>query len=361
MRVNQMLATGIALTALGLAAVSSVSAAEPLVLYAGRSKSLIEPLVKKFEAQSGMEVRVKYGRGAQLLETLNQEGTYTDADVFWANTAGTLGAARSDGLLAKLPDSVLDQPDAFVPSSGRWAPITARFRVLAYNPNAVDPSELPDSVRELPELEQFEGRVGWTPTYTSFQDFVTALRIQEGRSTAGQWLEQMKQLEPKAYASNTPMVRALAAGEIDIALTNHYYVHRLKYGGAEGEYEGEEEEEHEEGEQEEGESVNPNASVKVYHFADGDPGNLALVTGAGLVKASDQRSAGRQFLRFLLSEKAQRFAAEQVNEYPVRRAIALPDHLMPMDRVLKLSPSLDFERLRELESTLKLLREKGLF
>jgi len=345
-----------------LCSVTAPAAAQELVIYSGRSKSLVDPLVERFEEETGMDVRVKYGRGAQLLATLREEGQFSPADVFWANTAGTLGAANNAGLLDELPPEILETPGAFTPSSGRWAPITTRFRVLAYNPENIDPADLPASVLDLPELEQFEGRVGWTPTYSSFQDFITALRVTKGREVAGDWLQRMKQLAPKSYTSNTPMIEALDAGEIDIALTNHYYVHRLKHGGAEGEYEGHQEEEHEEEEHEEhGHAAEPDAGVGIYHFAPGDPGNLALVTGAARLKSSSESEAAHNFLQFLLSASAQQFAAEQVNEYPVIRDVPLPDHLLPMERVLELSPQLDFERLRELEETTRLLREQGLF
>jgi iron(III) transport system substrate-binding protein len=332
---------------------------QSLTLLSGRSKSLIEPLVEKFENQTDIDVQVKYGAGPQLLETLSQAGEYSEADVFWANTAGILGEASNDGLLQKLPDSILDKPGAFVPSSGYWTPVTARFRVLAYNPENVDAADLPDSVLDLPQLGQVEGPVGWTPSYTSFQDFVTALRLTEGRSTASDWLSRMKQLDPQPYQSNTPMVQALARGDLDIALTNHYYIHRLKHGGAEGEYEGHEEEE---GEEEEEHQPRPDAPVAIHHFEAGDPGNLALVTGAGLLKNAPQPEAAKRFITFLLSQEAQQFAANQVNEYPVTADVTLPDHLMPMDRVLELSPQFDFERLKaELEPTLQLLREQELF
>ena len=359
MRMRGLCGLTIGLALLGMTA---PAAAQSLVLYSGRSKSLIEPLVKRFEQKSGIDVKVKYGRGAGLLQLLKQEARagVDRADVFWANTAGTLGTATDMGLLQKLPKALLDKPGAFTPKSGQWVPVTTRFRVLAYNSNKVDPAELPDSVLDLPELDKFKGRIGWTPTYSSFQDFVTALRLKEGRSAAASWLQGMKQLDPQGYKSNTPMVRALAEGEIDIALTNHYYVHRLKHGGAEGEYEGHEEEEEEEHEEEEHER-NAGAPVEIYHFAAGDPGNLALVTGAGMIKGSDSPEAARKFLAHLLSKKSQRFAAETVNEYPVIEKVKLPKRLLPMDQVLKLSPELEFDRLGELDKTLRLLREQGLF
>lgn len=324
---------------------------EPLVVYSGRSQALVDELVQQFNEETGLTAEVRYGRDAQLLATIQEEGAQSPADVFWANTTGALGAAINADLLVQLPDSILDRPAAFVPSGGRWTPVTTRFRVLAYNSDAVDRDDLPKSVMDLPELEQHAGRIGWTPTYSSFQDFVTAMRIEHGREAARTWLEDMQALDPNAYTSNTPMIRALQAGEIDIALTNHYYVLRLKYGGPEGEYESHEHKPVEPA---------PDAPVEMYHFGSGDVGDLALVTGAGILSSSNQKDKAARFLQFLLSPTAQSFAAKSVHEYPVTRGVEMPPYMMPADSALSISPSIDFEQLRQFDETLALMREVGL-
>jgi iron(III) transport system substrate-binding protein len=168
----------------------------------------------------------------------------------------------------------------------------------------------------------------------------------------------MTALNPKGYTSNTPMIRALAAGEIDAALTNHYYVLRLKHGGAEGEYEGHEEEE-EEGEEEE-KAAPASAPVETYRFQKGDLGNLALVTGAGVLQTSTQSAEAQRFLQFLLSEQAQAYAANRVNEYPVVSGTEVPDYMVPVDSALTLSPEFELEKLQDMDPTLDLLREVGL-
>jgi len=333
---------------------------DELVIYSGRSKPLVDSLVQLYQQRADVPVRVKYGTDAQLTAALQEEGAQTPADVFWANTTGALGNAVNNDLLATLPDTLAARPARFAPSNQRWVPVTTRFRVLAYNSDAVNPKDLPDSVLDLPAHSEFEDRTGWTPAYSSFQDFVTALRVTEGSEMARTWLTNMQDLNPSSYTSNTPMVRALEAGEIDVALTNHYYVLRLKYGGAEGEYEGEEEgEEHGEEEHEEEAAPRASAPVEMYHFEEGDLGNLALVTGAGALQASDQSKAAHQFLRFLLSEQAQSFAATQVNEYPVVPGAPVPDYMMPVEKALKLSPEFDLQRLQEMDPTLELLRDVG--
>jgi iron(III) transport system substrate-binding protein len=335
----------------------TADAAGPLVIYSGRRDVLVGPLVERFERETGIDVEVRYGTDAELLAALAEEGDASQADVFWANTAGAL--VQAQGRFGALPDSLLGRPSAFVPDSGRWVPVTTRFRVLAYAPSRVDTTALPASVMDLPGTAALRGRVGWTPTYSSFQDFVSAMRAVEGEPATAAWIDGMKGLQPKAYESNAPMLEALAAGEIDVALTNHYYVLRMLQGGEEGEVETAEEEAAEQAAEARGRSED-GPDVAMHHFTSGDVGNLALVTGAGVVATGGHRQAALRFLSFLLASGAQSFAAAEVHEYPVVRGTALPRYLMPLDRALALGPDLDPSALADLDATLDLLRTKEL-
>ncbi|MDX1618209.1 MAG: extracellular solute-binding protein [Balneolaceae bacterium] len=325
---------------------------DSLVVYSGRSRALVDDLVKNFEEKTGHTVNVRYGNDAELLAVMREEGEKSPADLFWANTTGALANASKGGMVKMLPDTLLAVPASYSSSSGRWIPVTVRFRVLAYNPDRVDSTELPSSVLDLGDMKQFRGRIGWTPTYSSFYDFVTTMRTELGEDTTRRWLLKMQQLEPASYGSNPPMIQALIAGEIDVALTNHYYVLQYKYGGAEGEYE--EEVYFDEP------VVDPNAPVETFHFEPGDIGNLALVTGASLLQTSDQDDTALEFMRYLLSAEAQQYAAEVVHEYPVIRDAALPDYMLDSEKALQISPEYDYEKLQNLGETLNMLREAGL-
>ena len=125
------------------------------------------------------------------------------------------------------------------------------------------------------------------------------------------------------------------AGEIDVALTNHYYVLRVTEA-AEGE-----------------------PAVATHRFAPGDVGNLALVTGAGVLEGGTHKAAAHRFLSYLLSDAAQAEAAVSTYEYPVV-GVETPDYLVPFEEATALSPDLDFERLRDIEGTLTLLRDQDL-
>jgi iron(III) transport system substrate-binding protein len=306
-----------------------------LTVYTGRGKGLVDPLVQAFQSETGIKVNVRYGTDAQMLAALQEEGAKSPADLFWANTSGTLGLLNKSNLLTTLPNTVINKPTSFVPASKKWVPLSIRFRVLAYNPSKFKPTDLPASVLDLPKLSSLKGRVGWTPGYASFQDFVGAIAAVHGEAKAKEWLTGMKGLEPKAYGTNnTQMLEALRAGEIDVALTNHYYVLRFTKVGYQ---------------------------IGTHYFQNGDVGSLALVTGAGVLKSSKKNVNSSKLINWLLSPKAQQFFSGEIFEYPVIKGAILPSSLLPLADTLERSPKIDFEKLADyVDNAQKLLREAGL-
>jgi iron(III) transport system substrate-binding protein len=349
-----LLALGSSVIALSaLIATSSQAATQSLTVYSGRSSGLVDPIVKQFKKDTGIDIKVRYATDAALFATLEEEGARSPADVYWVNTAGTLVNAAKKGLFAKLPASVLTRPAEFVPKSGLWTPLSVRFRVVAFNPKTVKNTELPQTVLEMPKLTKFKGRIGWTPVYSSFQDFITAMRSVYGEIKTKTWLLDMKKIEPKAYPSNTAMLGAMRAGEIDLALTNHYYIQKIIAGVREGEFEGVEEE------KEKPTAPQPDL-VGTHYFKTGDVGNLELVTGAGILKTSKNSAAASKFLEYLLSTKTQQLTTKTILEYPVVNGFVLPKTLLPLSEAIKRSPKIDFEKLVDIDNTLKLLRDVGL-
>lgn len=365
MRFSLFLAAALALAACGTETPSgpqadgAADAAGPLVIYSGRKDVLVGPLVERFERETGLDVEVKYGTDAELLAAMAEEGGASPADVFWANTEGALAEAQDR--LVPLPDSLTSRPAAFAQAGGSWVPVTTRFRVLAYAPSRIDTTTIPASVMGLPGLTPLRGRIGWTPTYSSFQDFISAMRTTEGDAATRAWIDGMKALQPKAYASNAPMLEALEAGEIDVALTNHYYVLRILEGGGEDEVEtAQTDAAQATAERAAAARGDGRPDVAMHHFAAGDVGNLALVTGAGVTATSRHRQAALRFLAFLLQPEAQAFAADEVHEYPVVAGAPVPAFMMPLDRAIRLGPTLDPAALADLDGTLDLLRSKEL-
>src|SRR5688572_25967421 len=163
-----------------LLATASTVLAQSLTLYVGRGEALAGPIIERFEAETGIDVQVRYGSTAELAVLITEEGAASPADVFWAQDAGALGALANTGLLVTLPESLVTnvQPKQVHPSM-EWIAVSARNRVLAYSSERVSADELPASIFDLTD-PRYAGRVAWAPGNASFQSFVTALRTTHG-------------------------------------------------------------------------------------------------------------------------------------------------------------------------------------
>ena len=90
-----------------------------LVVYSGRSESLVGPVIEQFAEATGIDVKVKYGSTFEVAATLLEEGPNSPADVFFAQDPGGLGAVSE--LLSSLPgDVVLRVPEWARSSDGSW-------------------------------------------------------------------------------------------------------------------------------------------------------------------------------------------------------------------------------------------------
>jgi iron(III) transport system substrate-binding protein len=198
-----------------------------LVVYSGRSLDLVEPILDRFSEETGVKVEIREGDTAEMAAQILEEGENSPADVFFGQDAGALGALAEAGRFASLDEDVLEQVEPGVRSAdGEWVGVSARVRVLVYNPERISEDELPESILDLAEPE-WAGKVGWAPTNGSFQAFVTALRVIEGEEAAETWLEEMKDNGAITFDGNNDILDAVANGGSSdpvVGLVNHYYL-----------------------------------------------------------------------------------------------------------------------------------------
>ncbi len=302
---------------------------DSLTVYSGRSEALVGPVFDAFTDATGIEVETKYADTAELAAILLEEGARSPADVFFAQDAGALGAVAAAGLLDELPDELLGRvPAAFSDPGGRWVGISGRARTVAYTTR--EALELPDSILGFTH-PTWAGRIGWAPANGSFQSFVTALRAIEGEDGARAWLEGIQANDPVDYPSNTAAVEGIAAGEVDVAFVNHYYLLRLLA--------------------EQGDEF----PVAQQFFGAGDPGALVNVAGVGRLASSDESEAVVALIDYLLGEEAQAYFASETFEYPLIDGIAADPRLPELSTIEV--PGVDLSALADLQGTVELLRE----
>lgn len=291
----------------GLVASACGDDGESITVYSGRSDNLIQPIVDRFEDETGIDVEVNYGDTADLalLITEEAEAGRQVADVYLSQSPGAMGFV--DEHLAQIPDATLDLVGTEVrDDDGRWVGLSGRQRVLVYNTDAVDPAELPSSVFDLVADPAWEGRIGVAGGNGSFQDFVTAMRFTEGEDVTRQWLDDLAGLDPVEYANNNAIVSAVGRGEVDVGLVNHYYNFRQL-------------------------AENPDQPSANHRFDDGDPGATLIVTAAGIVDGTEKADLADEFLRFLLGDEGQQYFAEETFEYPLTPGAETAGGVPPID------------------------------
>jgi iron(III) transport system substrate-binding protein len=310
---------------------SGSTASGEITVYSGRSESLVDPLIRQFERDTGVTVQVRYAGSAELAATIQEEGDATPADVFWSQDPGPLGALSEQ--FTTLPASILEQVDAgFKSDEGRWVGVSGRVRVVVYNPERVQVSDLPASLEGFTE-PAWRDRVGWAPTNGSFQIMVTAFRVLKGDAAAQQWLEAMQGNGAKAYGNNNAVLTAVAAGEVDVGLINHYYLHAARRS-------------------------DPEIKAENHYMNNSDdPGSLVMVSGVGILANTDNQDAAELFVSYMLSDAAQQYFATQTAEYPVTDSVIPPAGLLSFEEIS--GPRIDFSQLADLQGTLDLLRQTG--
>ena len=305
---------------------------QKLVVYSGRSESLVGPIIEQFQDAAGIGVSVKYGKTSAIAATLLEEGGNSPADVFFAQDPGGLGATV--GMLTELPDGIIQLvPDWARSPDDQWVGISGRARVVVYNTDNIAESDLPASLRGFTE-PKWKGRIGWAPNNGSFQSMVTAMRVAWGDDETLEWLKAIQANEPSVFPKNTAIVAAAGAGEIHVGFVNHYYLHRFLAS--------------------EGQSF----AASNFFMDGGGPGSIVLVAGAGILKTADNPKNAEKFLKFILSKVAQQYFADQTYEYPLVEGVKKSRLLPEMDGLNK--PSIDMASLVDLKGTQDMLREVGL-
>ncbi len=305
-----------------------------VTIYSGRTQNLVEPILNRFAEETGISVAVRYGNTADLALLIEEEGDRSPADVFLSQSPGAVGYLDQAGLLATLPDDVLDLvAEGFHATDGSWVGFSGRKRVLVYNPEHTDASTLPDSVLDLVDPE-WKGRLGVAPSNASFQDFVTAMRFRIGDEATSEWLRGLAENDAFTFANNGAIVAAIDRGEVELGLVNHYYVYQAL-------------------------AEDPDFAAVNHDFPVDDIGSLVIVTGASMLQSSDSKAAAAELIRFLLQEEAQRYFSDQTFEYPLASGVE-PSPVLPAIELGSVGDIALDELGGDLQSTRDMIRDAGL-
>lgn len=279
-----------------LAAVSPARAAE-LVVYSARHYGS-EPAFDAFTKKTGVRLRTFNASSAELFERLKAEGDRTPADVLISVDAGNLWNAARAGLLAIVDSPVLRAhiPPHLRDPENRWVGLTVRARTLVYNIRRVNPAEL--SSYEALGDPRWKGRLCLRPSnYIYSQSFLAAMIKRHGEAKTEEIVRGWVANNPTLINSDTKLIEAVATGQCDVALVNHYYLARLL-------------------------AKDPHLPVAIFWANQQTTGVHVNISGVGVTAHSKHREQAVKLIEFLSSPEMQNLFADSNFEYPANPEVA---------------------------------------
>jgi iron(III) transport system substrate-binding protein len=278
--------------------------AQVLNLYTARHYQTDEALYANFTKETGIKINRIEGKEDELLERIKNEGASSPADVFITVDASRLEIADKAGVFAPVQSKLLD---ARVPAhlrTANWLAFSTRARVIVYNAKTIKP-EWVQTYEDLahPRLKgQICVRSGSHPYNLSLG---AALIAHHGEAKTEEWAKGVvANLARAPKGGDTDQLRAVAAGECGVAISNSYYVARLMRSTKP-------------------EDVKDMAALTVVWPNQKTWGTHVNVSGGGLVKTSPNKANAVKFLEYLASDSAQTYFADGNNEWPVVKSAAV--------------------------------------
>lgn len=279
-------------------------------LYSQRHYSVDEIQYKNFEKLTGIKVNVVKANADELIERLKNEGENSPADLFITVDAGKLFKARESGLLQKLTSEVIEKnvKEELMDPDGYWTPITYRARILVYSKDRVKKSDL-STYEDLINSKWKNKLLARSSSNAYNQALMSSLVANLGSENAAKWSKGVVSnfaRDPKG--SDRDQVRAIAAGQGDVAIVNSYYLGILLSSDKD-------------------QDVAAGNSVEIFfpNQGDNDRGSHINVSAIGLTKNSPNRENAIRLIEYLTSVEAQEVYVNNSYEYPVNAKVEPAD------------------------------------
>lgn len=292
------IATAALAAVLASAAPSAFAQSGEVNIYSYREPGLMQPLLDRFTAETGIKANVLYA-GDGLLERVESEGELSPVDVVLTVDVGNLVAAKERGLTQPITTPALTErlDPAFRDPDGEWAALSLRARVFYVSKDRVTETAL--SYEDIAGPE-WKGRLCTRPGDHVYNIGLIANRIAVwGLDKTRDWLIAVR--DNMAYppsGNDRAGVKAILEGTCDLSITNTYYMGAMLNNEVEPE-----------------QKEWAGASRIIYPDADGE-GTQVNAAGAFIARHAPNLENANRLIEFLLSDEAQQMYADANYEYP---------------------------------------------
>jgi iron(III) transport system substrate-binding protein len=276
--------------------------ADEVNIYSHRQPELIQPLLDAFTAETGITTNVAFvDKG--MAERLVAEGDRSPADLVLTVDIARLTQVVDAGVIQAVTSPVLEAniPAQFRDAGGQWFGLTARARIVYASKERVAAGEV-TTYEDLAD-PKWQGRICTRSGTNDYNVALTAAVLaHHDADFTSAWLQGVKaNLARKPDGGDRDQVKAIWAGECDIAVGNTYYIGAML---ADPEQQ-------------------PWADAVNIVFPTFENGGTHLnISGVAMTKAAPNQAAALQLMEWLSGDAAQQIYAETNNEYPVKPSVA---------------------------------------
>lgn len=269
-------------------------------VYSARKEALIRPVLDQFTEKTGIEVNLITGKAAQLHQRLVAEGRNSPADLFLTSDAGNLHRASEAGLFQQITSEFLFEriEPAYRDPAQRWFGLSLRARVVVYATDRVSVDDL-STYEDLSAAMWHDRFIVRSSSNVYNQSLIASMIAHNGLEETEKWAARLvENLARSPKGGDTDQIRAVAAGEADLALVNTYYYARLAASEKE----------------EDREIINNTA---LFYPNQTGRGAHVNISGAGVLAHAVNTNEAIELLEYLVSDAGQRVFAELNHEIPV--------------------------------------------
>ncbi len=297
--------TRLALAVASLSITAGLAHAETVLnIYSARHYQTDEALYSNFTKQTGIRINRLDGKEDELLERIRNEGSKSPADLLITVDASRLELADQLGLFQPISSKVLEQRIPAQLRTPNWIAFSTRARVIVFNRGQVK-REWVQTYEDLanPRLKgQLCMRSGSHPYNLSLGGAMVS-RLGEAQTEA--WAKGLVQNFARApKGGDTDQLKAVAAGECGVTVSNSYYLARLMRSTNDNDRRGADQ-------------------LSIQWPNQGSTGTHINVSGAGILKHAPNKEAAQKFLEYLSSDQAQVYFADGNNEWPAVPSVAV--------------------------------------
>ena len=276
-------------------------------LYSQRHYAVDELQYENFTKLTGIKVNVTKANADELIQRLKNEGDKTEADLFITVDVGKLWQAGDMGLLQKINSDIINPNinPSLLDKNNYWVPVTYRSRILVYSNDRVIKSEL-SSYEDLAS-DKWKDRILVRSSSNSYnQALMSSLVANLGIEETQKWSAAIvKNFARNPKGNDRDQVKAIAAGQGDVAIVNSYYIGLLLSSQNE-------------------EELKAGKSVSVFfpNQAKNQRGAHINVSGIALTKNSSNRENAIKLIKYLQTDEAQKTYVDNTYEYSVNPSIS---------------------------------------